>query len=94
MTSPPDPNLPKPAFASKLNWGTSAAMSLRWLGTTPIHFRLIGHLKNTLNTDERGEARAVLIGKDGQEISADAGKGVVWALDEAEATEKERDDRR
>ncbi|KAK4503013.1 hypothetical protein PRZ48_006440 [Zasmidium cellare] len=94
MTSPPDPKLAKPAFASKLNWGTSAAMSLRWLGTTPIHFRLIGHLKNTLNTDERGEARAVLIGKDGQEISADAGKGVVWALDEAEAAEKERDDRR
>lgn len=94
MTSAPDPKLPKPAFASKLNWGTSAAFSLRWLGTTPIHFRLIGHLKNTLNKDENDEARAVLVGKDGQEISADAGKGVVWALDEAEVERKEQDDGR
>lgn len=89
MTSSPDPKLPKPAFASKLNWKTSAAVSLRWLATTPIHFRLIAHLKNTLNFDENGEARAVLVGKDGQEISADAGMGVVWALDEAEVLDKE-----
>ncbi|KAF2171787.1 hypothetical protein M409DRAFT_50430 [Zasmidium cellare ATCC 36951] len=94
MTSPPDPKMPKPAFASKLNWGTSAAFSLRWLGTTSIHFRLIGHLKNTLNKDEKGESRAVLIGKDGQEVSADAGMGVVWALDEAEATANEKENRR
>lgn len=91
MTSPPDPKLEKPAFSTKLNWGTSAAFTLRWLSTTPIHFKLIGHLKNTMNIDEKGDARAVLVGKDGQEISPDAGMGVVWVLDEAEASEKERD---
>lgn len=91
MTSPPDSKLPKPAFSSKLNWNTSSSFSLCWLSTTPIHFRLIGHLKNTLNRDEKDEPRAVLVGKDGQEVSADAGMGVVWALDEAEPSEKDRD---
>lgn len=85
MTTAPDPKLPKPGSASKLNWKTSPAFALRWMGTTPVHFRLVGHLKNRLNLDERGESRAVLVGKDGQEISAEAGMGVVWILDEAEA---------
>lgn len=91
MTSAPDPKLPKPNHLSRLNWKTSPAFTLRWLSTTPIHFKLIGHLKNTFNIDDKGEARAVLVGKDGQEVSADAGMGVVWALDEAEVVEKERD---
>lgn len=30
----------------------------------------------------------MLVGKDGQEISAEAGMGVVWVLDEAEAVER------
>lgn len=93
MTSWPDSKPPKPALASNLNSG-SAAFSLRWLGTTSTHFTLIGHLKNTLNKDENDEPRVVLVGKDGQEISADAGMGVVWALDEAEAKKKEKDDGR
>lgn len=87
MTSPPLPSLPKPPFCAKLNWGTSPAFTLRWLATTPVHFRMVGHLKNTCNLDERGEPRAVLVGKDGQEISSDAGMGVCWVLDEAEAIE-------
>ena len=90
MTSPPDPNLPKPGFCKKLNWGTSPAFTLRWLATTPVHFRLVGHLKNTMNIDEEGKPMAVLVGKDGQEISADAGMGTVWVLDEAEAAEAQR----
>lgn len=85
MTTAPDPKLPQPGSASKLNWKTSPAFQLRWLGTTPVHFRLVGHLKNRLNLDERGESRAVLVGKDGQEISPEAGMGVVWILDEAES---------
>lgn len=91
MTTAPDPALPKPASAGKLNWKTSPAFRLRWLSTTPVHFRMVGHLKNRMNLDERGECRAVLVGKDGQEISEDAGMGVVWILDEAEAGEKEKD---
>lgn len=87
MTSPPDPSLPVPSFCNKLNWSTSPAFTLRWLATTPVHFRLVGHLKNTCNPDEEGLPRAVLVGKDGQEISQDAGMGVVWILDEADEVE-------
>jgi hypothetical protein len=87
MTSPPDPSLPMPTFCNKLNWATSPAFTLQWLATTPVHFRLVGHLKNTCNPDEEGVPRAVLVGKDGQEISQDAGMGVVWILDEADEVE-------
>lgn len=90
MTTAPDPQLPKPASAGKLNWKTSPAFKLRWLGTTPVHFRRVGHLKNRMNLDERGEERAVLVGKDGQEVSEEAGMGVVWVLDEAEASEGQK----
>lgn len=82
MTSPPDPSLPKPPFCMKLNWGTSPAFTLRWLATTAVHFRHVGHLKNPLNLDDRGQPMAVLVGKDGQEIAPEAGMGVVWILDE------------
>lgn len=61
------------------------AFTLRWLSTTDVHFRNVGHLKNTLNIDENGEPLDVFIGEDGQEISPDAGMGVIQALDEAEA---------
>ena len=91
MTSPPDPSLPKPLFCTKLNWGTSPAFTLRWLATTPVHFRHVGHLKNSMNVDEStGKAMAVLVGKDGQEICEEAGMGVVWVLDEVEEVEGER----
>ncbi|USW52746.1 Putative YTH domain containing protein [Septoria linicola] len=85
MTSAPDSKIQKPSFTSKLNRATSPAFTLRWLAKTPIHFKLVGHIKNTLNYDEeKGEPHAVLVGKDGQEIDADAGMGVVWVLDDAE----------
>lgn len=87
MTSPPTPSLPLPSFCAKLNWATSPAFSLRWLATTPVHFRNVGHLKNPCNPDESGMPRAVLVGKDGQEISQDAGLGVVEILEEEEKRE-------
>lgn len=85
MTSAPAPSLPLPTFCAKLNWPTSPAFRIRWLSTTPVHFRLVGHLKNRLNLDERGEPRAVLVGKDGQEIGEEAGRGVCRILEDAEA---------
>lgn len=88
MTSPPTPSLPKPPFCAKLNWPTSPAFRIDWFATTPVHFRLVGHLKNNLNIDDRGEPRAVLVGKDGQEIGQDAGMGVCWVLDEVEQHER------
>ncbi|PPJ50247.1 hypothetical protein CBER1_04874 [Cercospora berteroae] len=85
MTCAPDPRIQKPAFTAKLNWATSPAFTLRWLAKTPIHFKLVGHIKNTRNYDEdKGEPHAVLVGKDGQEVNADAGRGVVRILDDAE----------
>jgi YTH domain-containing protein 1 len=91
MASPPDPSLPKPAFCAKLNWGTSPAFRLRWMATTNLHFRNVGHLKNTLNLDEDGNPMAVLVGKDGQEISQEAGLGVVEILDEVHEAAKRRE---
>ncbi|KAF2215443.1 hypothetical protein CERZMDRAFT_82450 [Cercospora zeae-maydis SCOH1-5] len=89
MTSAPDPRIQKPSFTAKLNWETSPAFTLRWLAKTPIHFKLVGHIKNTLNFDEeRGEPHAVLVGKDGQEVSPEAGRGVVQILDDAEVDAK------
>ncbi|KAM3416994.1 hypothetical protein BST61_g8577 [Cercospora zeina] len=89
MTSAPDARIQKPSFTTKLNWPTSPAFTLRWLAKTPIHFKLVGHIKNTLNYDEdRGEPHAVLVGKDGQEVSAEAGRGVVQILDGAEVDAK------
>lgn len=84
MTSPPDPSLPKPPFCRKLNWKTSPAFTLRWYAKFPVHFRMVGHLKNELNLDEHGQPMAVLIGKDGQEVDENAGRGVCEILDEAE----------
>ncbi|SMY22311.1 unnamed protein product [Zymoseptoria tritici ST99CH_1A5] len=84
MTSAPDSSIAKPDFCKKLNWDTSAAFTIRWLSTTSVPFRLVGHLKNRLNLDEQGVARPVLIGKDGQEVCEEAGKGVVRVMEEVE----------
>lgn len=93
MTSGPDPSLPLPRFTKKLNWATSPAFTVRWLATSPVHFRHVGHLKNTMNMDDKtGQPHAVLVGKDGQEISQDAGMGVAWCLDEAEVDKAVRPD--
>lgn len=85
MTSPPDVRKPQPDFARRLNWKTSPSFTIRWLSTTPVHFRFVGHLKNVLNRDEDGAPRPVLVGKDGQEISEEAGAGVMRILRDAEA---------
>lgn len=86
MTTHLDPSLPLPDFCKNLKWPTSPAFRIRWLSTTPVHFRHVGHLKNRLNEDENGKPMAVLVGKDGQEISEDAGSGVCEILDEAEVS--------
>lgn len=87
MTSPPDPLQPKPSFCARLNWPTSAAFTLRWLAQTSVHFRHVGHLKNEMNMGEDGAPMAVLVGKDGQEISPAAGLGLCAILDAAEEEE-------
>lgn len=59
---------------------------------TPVHFRLVGHLKNELNRDERGSPLAVLVGKDGQEIAQDAGCGLCEILDDAEEEKRGKEE--
>ena len=90
MTSPPDLRIPRPTFARALNWKTSPAFRIAWISTTPVQFRYVGHLRNILNRDELGEPRAVLVGKDGQEICEKAGAGVVRMLEDAEAVRKDK----
>lgn len=81
MNSPPDPSLPKPIFCTALRWKTSPAFKLRWLATSSVPYRKLGGLKNQLNLDDNGKPLAVFIGYDGQEIEAEAGKGVVEILE-------------
>jgi hypothetical protein len=47
-----------------------------------VHFKFVGHLRNTMNLDEDGKPYAVLVGKDGQEVDQVAGEGVVEILRE------------
>lgn len=68
MISPSNPANPVPRWAESLHWGTSNPFRVRWLCKTEIEFYRIGHLKNRLN-----ENRAVLVGKDGQEIDEGCG---------------------
>ena len=91
MASAPDPSIPLPSFCANLKWETSAAFKIQWVAMTSVRYRHIGHLKNTLNPDEYGAPLAVLVGKDGQEICEEAGRGVVEILDEAEEMEINRE---
>lgn len=79
--------MPLPELCRNLNWPTSDPFRIRWIAKTPVKFRYVGHLKNTLNRDEKGDARAVLVGKDGQEISVDAGAGVCRILEDVDRQE-------
>ena len=80
MTSPPSATVPQPAFCKKLKWPTSPPFRIRWICTTSVHFKFVGHLRNMHNPNDDGEPHAVLVGKDGQEVSTSAGKGVVEIL--------------
>lgn len=88
MGSQLDSDLPLPAFCKQLNWPTSAAFRIRWVAITPVHFHHVGGLNNLLNLDDDGMPRTVIIGRDGQEISEDAGHGVVSVLNDAERADQ------
>ncbi|KER00183.1 hypothetical protein AUEXF2481DRAFT_143 [Aureobasidium subglaciale EXF-2481] len=93
MTGPPSPTVPLPLFCRKLKWPTSPPFKIRWLCTTPVHFKFVGHLRDTMNLRDDGEPHAVLVGKDGQEVNPSAGHGVVKILKERDEEAKEEDDR-
>jgi hypothetical protein len=93
MTSPPSPTVPQPAFCKKLKWPCSPPFRIRWLCTTSVHFKFVGHLRNTMNPGEDGQPHAVLVGKDGQEVNKSAGEGVVEILRQRDVEAKGEDDR-
>ncbi|KAG9753928.1 hypothetical protein KCU63_g9374, partial [Aureobasidium melanogenum] len=93
MTSPPSPTVPQPLFCKKLKWPCSPPFRIRWLCTTAVHFKFVGHLRNTLNLGDDGQPHAVLVGKDGQEVNTSTGQGVVEILRQADLEAKGEDDR-
>ncbi|KAH0372139.1 hypothetical protein KCU65_g1269, partial [Aureobasidium melanogenum] len=93
MTSPPSPTVPQPLFCKKLKWPCSPPFRIRWLCTTPVHFKYVGHLRNTLNPGDDGQPHAVLVGKDGQEVNTSTGQGVVEILRQTDLEAKGEDDR-
>lgn len=93
MTSPPSPTVPQPLFCQKLKWPCSPPFRIRWLCTTPVHFKFVGHLRNTLNPGDDGQPHAVLVGKDGQEVNTSTGQGVVEILRQTDLEAKGEDDR-
>lgn len=58
-----------------------------------MHFKFVGHLRNTLNLGEDGQPHAVLVGKDGQEVNTSTGQGVVEILSQSDIEAKGEDDR-
>jgi YTH domain-containing protein 1 len=66
-----------PDWQKAINWDTAGAFRVRWLVICATRFHRIGHLKNALNDNQ-----AVLIGKDGQEIEENCGRGLVELIDE------------
>jgi hypothetical protein len=66
-----------PDWQKAINWDTAGAFKVRWLVICATRFHRIGHLKNALNDNQ-----AVLIGKDGQEIEENCGRGLVELIDE------------
>jgi hypothetical protein len=93
MTSPPSTTVPQPLFCKKLKWPCSPPFRIRWLCTTSVHFKFVGHLRNTMNPGEDGQPHAVLVGKDGQEVNKSAGEGVVEILRQHDSDAKGEDDR-
>ena len=77
MATAPDPVIPKPSWLKKLHWKTTAPFRVRWLSTTEVVFHRIRHITNSLN-----DGRPVLVGRDGQEIEAKAGRQLFEAMQE------------
>ena len=90
MSSLPDPSIPVPD--PSLNHRMSDAFRLRWLTKKDVDFRHFSHLKNQLNRDEYGTRRVATFGRDGQEISEDAGRAIVKILRTFEAKKTSGDD--
>jgi hypothetical protein len=93
MTTPPDTKIALPSFCRTLRWPTSPAFKIRWLCVTSTNFRFVGHIRNRLYIGDKGEAFAVVVGKDGQEVDGIAGEGVLAVMKKRENKEKRKRER-
>jgi hypothetical protein len=66
-----------PSWQKAISWESAGAFRIKWLVICSTRFNRIGHLKNALNGN-----RAVLIGKDGQEIEENCGAKLIELIDE------------
>ncbi|QSZ34687.1 hypothetical protein DSL72_007542 [Monilinia vaccinii-corymbosi] len=66
-----------PLWQNSINWESTGAFQVRWLAICSTRFHRVGHLKNSLN-----ENVPVLVGKDGQEIDEECGRGLLECMDE------------
>lgn len=65
-----------PLWQNSINWESAGAFKVRWLAICNTRFSRIGYLRNALN-----ENVPVLIGKDGQEIEEECGRGLLEVMD-------------
>ena len=86
MASEPDSRIGKPWFCRNLRWPTSNTFRLQWITKTAVEFR---NLEGIMNKDGENEyPTPVWFGRDGQEVSRDAGIEVCYEMDRAEANKK------
>ncbi len=77
MATAPNPDIARPGWLEKLHWKTTYPFRVQWLGTTEVVFHRIGHITNSLN-----DGLPVLVGRDGQEIEAKAGRQLFETMQE------------
>jgi hypothetical protein len=58
-----------------INFRTSDPFRVEWLSKVEVEFYRIGHIKNPYN-----ENRAVLVGKDGQEVEENCGRELLGEM--------------
>lgn len=75
MVSAPSPSIPAPDWTRRLIWRPTPPFRLEWRSGAEIAFAAVAHLKNGLNG-----GKAVLVGRDGQEVEAGCGVGLVEGL--------------
>lgn len=76
MSSAPSPDILPPTWTKALLWSPTPSFKLDWRVMTTCRFSKVAHLKNALNDDQ-----PVLVGRDGQEIEAECGRGLVGVID-------------
>lgn len=65
-----------PSWQKAISWESTGAFRVKQLVICNTRFQRVGHLKNAYN-----DHQALLIGKDGQEIEENCGRGLIECID-------------